>query len=243
MVQTMQRAGNGFITLPKMEIPEVLTPVKVFELFVRNERSKIQKVAGVFAEYIRRGSMPNEMDPAFAQKMEETMGDNADIEGLEELGLEDEEHHPLAIFMMAQTKYTQLNKDGFKMALQQFMTSIQLNTQQLATGQLNPGNIDEFMAKLEHMGEDNIAQYRAKVEGTDEPAVTQEVTENAQNEENTEVQNEEVTEQTDAPAQEGDETEVTQTETETPAETQEDAQENTEETAENQDENEDQENT
>lgn len=55
MVQTMTRAGNGQIILPKVPVPPQLTPLKVFELLVNSEKTKILKVAGVFAEYIRAG--------------------------------------------------------------------------------------------------------------------------------------------------------------------------------------------
>ena len=55
MVQTMTRAGNGQIILPKVPVPAQLTPLKVFELLVNSERTKIVKVAAVFAEYIRAG--------------------------------------------------------------------------------------------------------------------------------------------------------------------------------------------
>jgi hypothetical protein len=55
MVQTMSRAGNGQIILPKVPVPPQLTPLKVFELLVNSERTKIVKVAGVFAEYIKAG--------------------------------------------------------------------------------------------------------------------------------------------------------------------------------------------
>jgi hypothetical protein len=124
MVQTMNRAGNGQISLPKIDIPEVLSPLKVFELMVESERTKIQKVAGVFAEYIRAGSMPNEADPAFNMKMEQAMGDNVEVPGLSNIEFGETEHHPLALFMLAQTTYTQKNTDGFKIALQQFMQSV-----------------------------------------------------------------------------------------------------------------------
>lgn len=70
MVKTMNQAGTGNITLPDTEIPAVLTPQKVFELLVNSEKGKIQKIAEVFADYIRAGSMPNEQDPAFNMKME-----------------------------------------------------------------------------------------------------------------------------------------------------------------------------
>jgi hypothetical protein len=101
MIETMNRAGTGSIVLPKVAIPDALTPLKVFELMVQSERAKIQKVAGVFVSYIRRGTMPNEMDPAFNQQMEDAMADNIEVQGLEELKLENSEHHPLALFMMA----------------------------------------------------------------------------------------------------------------------------------------------
>jgi hypothetical protein len=117
MVETMNRAGNGSIVLPKTDIPAILTPLKIFELLVNSERTKMMKVAGVFVEYIRSGSMPDEQDPVFNMKMEEAMGDNVEIPGLEDLGISDTENHPLALFMMAQTQYTQTNQDGFKMAL------------------------------------------------------------------------------------------------------------------------------
>ena len=55
MVNTMTQAGNGILALPKGPVPAQLTPLKVFELLVNSERSKILKVAGVFAEYIRAG--------------------------------------------------------------------------------------------------------------------------------------------------------------------------------------------
>jgi len=124
MVQTMTQAGNGQIILPKVPIPSQLTPLKVFELLVNAERTKIVKVAGVFAEYIRAGSMPNEQDPEFNMKMEETMKDSVEIPGLESLEINDDANHPLALFIMAQTQYTANNQDGFKNSLQQFMQSI-----------------------------------------------------------------------------------------------------------------------
>ena len=105
MSHTLQRAGLGMISLPKVSIPEVLTPLKVFELLVESERTKIQKVAGVFAEYIRKGSMPNEADPGFNMKMEQAMGDNMEIPGLAGIELASSDHHPLALFMMALTSY------------------------------------------------------------------------------------------------------------------------------------------
>lgn len=55
MVKTMTLAGNGQIALPKVPVPAALTPLKVFELLVNSERTKLLKVAGVLAEYIRAG--------------------------------------------------------------------------------------------------------------------------------------------------------------------------------------------
>ena len=107
--------------------------------------------------------MPNEQDPVFNQKMEETMKDSAEVPGLEELGINDNENHPLALFIMAQTLYTGNNQDGFKNALQQFMQSIQNHTMALATGQLNPQNIDGFMSKLELLGEADLQRFRERL--------------------------------------------------------------------------------
>jgi hypothetical protein len=225
MVDTMNRAGNGSIVLPKVGIPEVLTPLKVFELLVESERAKIQKVAGVFADYIRAGQMPNEMDPAFNQKMEQAMGDNVEVPGLSDLDFGETEHHPLALFILAQTKYTQQNKDGFKIALQQFMQSVQLSTMSLANGTLNASNIDDFLAKLSNVGEAEIQRFRQKFEKAPEVTETPaEVTESSEftkvNEETTETPAEGETtetptegETTETPAQE-----ATEETTETPAE-------------------------
>ena len=106
MEATMKKAGYGQMILPKIDIPKQMSPAKVFELFVKTERKKILKVANIFAEYIRSGTTPNEMDPEFAKKMESTMTNGDEIEGLDELEIENKEHHPLAIFIMAQTRYT-----------------------------------------------------------------------------------------------------------------------------------------
>lgn len=91
------------------------------------------------------------------------MKDSAEVPGLEELGINDTENHPLALFIMAQTLYTGNNQDGFKNALQQFMQSIQTNTMALATGQLNPQNIDAFMNKLEMLGEGDVQRFRERL--------------------------------------------------------------------------------
>jgi len=99
--QAMTRAGNGLITLPKISIPEVLSPVKVFELMIQSERSKIQKITEVFAEYIRKGSMPNETDLGFNQKMEAAMGDNEEVPGLADVEFDSGDNHPLAVFLLA----------------------------------------------------------------------------------------------------------------------------------------------
>lgn len=163
MIETMNRAGTGSIVLPKIAIPDALTPLKVFELLVISERSKIQKVAGVFVEYIRKGTMPNEMDPEFNMKMEEAMADNVEIPGLDELNLGQGEHHPLALFMMSQNIYTQNNKSGFKDSLQQFMHSVQMSTAALATGQLNTSNVDGFMQRLSILGDAEIQRFKDKL--------------------------------------------------------------------------------
>jgi hypothetical protein len=214
MVKTMNQAGTGNITLPNAEIPAVLTPQKVFELLVNSEKGKIQKIAAVFADYIRAGSMPNEQDPAFNMKMEQAMGENIEIPGLKDLEFEESEHHPLSLFIKAQTVYTQKNEAGFKTALQQFMQSIQVNTGALATGQLNASNIDAFMAKLEGLGEADIKRFTEKANPTpviveETPAETTETPA-----ETTETPAEETTE---TPAEETTETPAEET-TETPAE-------------------------
>lgn len=172
MVNTMTQAGNGILALPKGPIPAQLTPLKVFELLVNSERTKIIKVASVFAEYIRAGQMPNEQDLEFNQKMEETMQDSSEVEGLDELNLNDPEHHPLALFIAAQNNFTSSNKDGFKNSLSQFMQSIQLHTMALAQGQLNPQNIDGFMQKLSLLGESDIQRFRERVNPSEKVQLT-----------------------------------------------------------------------
>lgn len=68
--------------------------------------------------------MPNENDPEFNMKMEETMKGSEEIPGLDEIEINDTENHPLALFIMAQNIYTSNNQDGFKTALQQLMQNI-----------------------------------------------------------------------------------------------------------------------
>lgn len=117
--------------------------------------------------------MPNEQDPEFNMKMEETMKDSAEVPGLDEINFDDKENHPLALFIMTQTLYTQNNQDGFKTSLQQFMQSIQLHTTALATGQLNPENVDSFMQKLELLGEVDIQRFKERLNPTEKIQLTE----------------------------------------------------------------------
>jgi hypothetical protein len=137
--------------------------------------------------------MPNEQDPEFNMKMEETMKDSSEVPGLEELEFEDKENHPLSLFIMAQTLYTGNNQDGFKNSLQQFMQSIQMHTAALAGGQLNPQNVDGFMQKLELLGETDIQRFKERVNPSEKAVLSkvEEITETEEEQINIVVKDEE----------------------------------------------------
>lgn len=124
MINTLNKAAMGVLTLPKGPIPEVLSPLKVFELMVNFEKKKVIQVFGVLVEYIKQGKAPNEADPEFAAKMEEAMKGSFEMKELDELEIDDSEHHKMAYFLQAQNQYLLRNTNGFKIGYQQLTMSI-----------------------------------------------------------------------------------------------------------------------
>lgn len=163
MTTTIELAAKGQISLPKTAIPPQLTPLKVFEMVVNSERTKTKTLVNSLAEYIKAGQMPDEEDPALQQELATKMKGQLGIAGLDELQIDDKDHHPMAWFMRAQNEYTATNKDGFKIFFTTFVKGLQDLMMALQSGQVDASNIDSFLAKFDNLGEAEIQKFREKV--------------------------------------------------------------------------------